>query len=161
MQAAAAGMAAQGPLDTFAEMLTSYRAYHALTDDEKRAYLQARASFKHPPPETFKDGPGDITVLAKVLQAALKVANAITTSRTYGTQEDIGTAFFYAAFDGDALNMARTALSDTPQSDGDTFRLHGAFIALLRAYLPPRAAKEWRDACKDFVFPPSFSQEWT
>jgi hypothetical protein len=69
--------------------------------------------------------------------------------------------FFYAAFDGDALNMARTALSDTPQSDGDTFRLHGALIALLRAYLPPRAAKEWRDACKDFVFPPSFSQGWT
>jgi hypothetical protein len=87
-------MAAQGPLVTFAEMRTSYGAYCALTDDEKRAYLQARASFKHPPPETFKDGPGDITVLAKVLQAALKVANAITTSRTYGTQEDIGTALF-------------------------------------------------------------------
>ena len=40
VQAAAAGMAAQGPLDTFAEMLTSYRAYRALTDDEKMAYLQ-------------------------------------------------------------------------------------------------------------------------
>ena len=87
-------MAALGPLATFAEMRTSYRTYCDLADDEKRAYLQARASFKHPPPETFKDGPGDITVLAKVLQAALKVANAITTSRTYGTQEDIGTALF-------------------------------------------------------------------
>jgi hypothetical protein len=39
--AAAAGMAAQGPLVTFAEMRTSYGAYCALPDDEKRAYLQA------------------------------------------------------------------------------------------------------------------------
>ena len=73
-------------------MLTSYVAYNALTDDEKRAYLQARASFKHPPTEPLKDGPGDITVMAKALQAALKVATAITTSLTYGTNEDIGVA---------------------------------------------------------------------
>ena len=84
-------------------MLTSYVAYNALTDDEKRAYLQARASFKHPPTEPLKDGPGDITVMAKALQAALKVATAITTSRTYGTNEDIGVALLCSAFDGDAL----------------------------------------------------------
>ena len=40
--------AQQGPLATFAGMLASYGTYTALTDDEKRAYLQARASFKHP-----------------------------------------------------------------------------------------------------------------
>ena len=81
--AASAGMAQaqQGPLATFAGMLASYGTYTALTDDEKRAYLQARASFKHPQTEPLKDGPGDITVLAKALQAALKVATAITTSR--------------------------------------------------------------------------------
>ena len=50
-QAAAAGMAAQGPLATFAGMLTSYVTYYALPDDDKRAYLQARASFKHTPTE--------------------------------------------------------------------------------------------------------------
>jgi hypothetical protein len=154
-------MAAQGPLDTFAGMLTSYVSYRALTDDEKRAYLQARAHFKHPQTETFKDGPGDLTVMAQSLQAALKVATAITTSRAYGPNEDIGVALLCSAFDGDALALVRTALSDTPPSDGATFRLHDALIALLRAYLPPLAAKLWRDAGNDLVFPPNFSQGWT
>jgi hypothetical protein len=104
-QVAAAGMAQaqQRPIATFAGMLTSYVAYNALTDDEKRAYLQACASFKHQPTEPLKDCPGDITVMAKALQAALKVATAITTSRTYGTNEDIGVALLCSAFDGDAL----------------------------------------------------------
>jgi hypothetical protein len=153
--------AQQGPLASFASMITSYATYNALTDDEKRAYLRASFSFKHPQTEPFKDGPGDITVMAKALQAALKVTTTITTSITYGTQEDIGVALLCSAFDGDALNLARTTLSDTPPSDGATFRLHGALIALLRAYLPPRAAKLWWDACDDFVFPQSFSQGWT
>ena len=85
-------MAAQGPLATFEGMLTSYVAYRALTDDEQRAHLQARANFKHPQTETFKDGPGDLTVMAQALQAALKVATAITTSHAYGPNEDIGVA---------------------------------------------------------------------
>jgi len=151
-------MAAQGPLATFAGMLTSYVTYNDLLDDEKRTYLQARANFKHQQTETLKDGPGDLTVMAKAMQAALKVATAITTSRAYGPNEDIGESLLCSAFDGDALALARTALSDTPPSDGATFRLHGALIALLRAYLPPRAAKLWRDAGDVFVFPPSFSQ---
>jgi hypothetical protein len=99
-------------------------------------------------------------VLAKELQAALKLATVITTLRTYGTNEDIGVALLCSAFDGDALNLAHTTLSDTPPSDGATFRLHGALIALLRAYLPPLAAKMW-DACDDFVFLQNFSQGWT
>ncbi len=150
-----------GPLATLAGMLTSYVTYYALPDDDKRAYLQARASFKHPQTEQLKDGPGDITVMAKALQAVLKVATAVTTSRVYGNNEDIGEALLCSAFADDALGLARTALSDTPPSDNVTFRLHGALIALLRAYLPPRAAKLWRDACGDFVFPQSFSQGWT
>ena len=85
-------MAAQGPLATFEAMLASYVAYRALTDDEQRAHLQARANFKHPQTETFKDGPGDLTVMAQALQAALKVATAITTSHAYGPNEDIGVA---------------------------------------------------------------------
>ncbi len=39
--------------------------------------------------------------------------------------------------------------------------MHGALLALLRAYLPPRAAQLWRNACDKFVFPQSFSQGWT
>ncbi len=61
--AAAAGMAAQGPLATFAGMLTSYGTYHDLPDDEKRAYLQARASFKHPQTETLKDCPAGLLMI--------------------------------------------------------------------------------------------------
>jgi hypothetical protein len=152
--------AQQGPLATFAGNAPTYGTYTALTDDEKRAYLQARASFKHTPTEPLKDGPSDITVLAKVLQAALKVATAITVSRTYGTNEDIGLALLCSAFDGYTLNLARTSISDTTPSDGATFRLHGALLALLRTYLPPRGAKMWRDACDDFVFPQNFSQGW-
>lgn len=159
--AAAAGMAQQGPFTTFNSMFTAYEAYTRLPDDAKEVFLRARAGFKHTPTEPLKDGPGDITVLARALQAALRVATAITVSRTYGPNEELGIALFHSAFDGDALSLARTALADTAPSDGDTFRLHGALLALLRAYLPPRAAKMWRDACNDFVFPQGFSQGWT
>ncbi len=79
-----------GPLATLACMLTSYVTYYALPDDDKRAYLQARASFKHSQTEPLKDGPGDITVMAKALQAVLKVATVVTTSHVYGNNEDIG-----------------------------------------------------------------------
>jgi hypothetical protein len=48
--------------------------------------------------------------------------------------------------------LARTALADTLPSYGATFRLHDALLELLRAYLPPRVAKMWRDECEDFVF---------
>ncbi len=36
-----------------------------------------------------------------------------------------------------------------------------ALLALLRAYLPPRAGKELRLACAQFVFPASFARGWT
>ena len=106
-----------GPLATLAGMLTAHVTYYNLPDDDKTAYLKARASFKHPPTEPLRDGPGDITVLAQVLQAVLKVATAVTTSRTFGTNEDIGEALLCSAFADDALNLARTALSDTPPSN--------------------------------------------
>ena len=82
--AAVAGMAQsqQGPFDTFNHMLASKMAYDNLPDDEKEAFFRARASFKHTPTETFKDCPGDITVLARAFQAALRVATAITLGAT-------------------------------------------------------------------------------
>ena len=59
------------------------------------------------------------------------------------------------------FRLARTALADTPLSNDVAFRLHGALFALLRANLPPRAAKQWRVACDKFVFPAGFAQGWT
>ena len=154
-------MAQQGPFTTFNSMLTSHEAYTNLADDAKEAFLRACAGFKHTLTEPFKDGPGDITVLVRALQAALRVATAITVSRTYGPNEELGIALFHSAFDGDPLSLAHTASADTAPSDSVTFRLHDTLLVLLRAYLPPRASKMWRDACNDFVFPQGFSQGWT
>jgi hypothetical protein len=81
--------------------------------------------------------------------------------RYYGANEDLGLANFLGAFEDDTLGLARTALADTPASDGAVLRLHGALLSLLRAYLPPMAAKLWREACDEFVFPQGFSQGWT
>ena len=57
--------------------------------------------------------------------------------------------------------LARTALADTQASDHLALRLHGSLLSLLRAYLPPRAAKLWRELCDEFVFPQGCSQGWT
>ena len=127
--AAAAGMTQQGPFTTFNSMLTSHESYTNLADDAKEAFLRARAGFKHTPTELLKDGPCDITVLARALQAALRVATVITVSRTYGPNEELGIALFHSVFDGDALSLARTALADTSPSDSAMFRLHDALLA--------------------------------
>ncbi len=159
--AAAAAMARQGPFTTFDSMLAAYVAYTNLQEAEQEAFLRAHASFKHTQTETLRDGPGDLTVLGRALQTVLRAATAITVAPYFGPNEELGIVLLLSAFDGDALSLAHTALADTPPSDGATFRLHGALLAVLRAYLPPRAAKLWRDACNDFVFPQSFSQGWT
>ena len=155
-------MAQQGPFTTLNSMLTAHDAYTNLPDEAAReTFVRARASFKPTQTETFKDGPGDLPVLGRALQAVLRVATAITVARYFGPNEELGNALLLSAFDGDALSLTRTALADTPPSDAAAFRLHGALLAVLRAYLPPRAAKLWRDACNDLVFPQSFSQGWT
>ena len=41
------------------------------------------------------------------------------------------------------------------------YRLHSALGALLQAYLPTRADKEWRVLCEDFAWPPVFPRGWT
>jgi hypothetical protein len=144
------------------EMLVGYRDYLALPDDATRlAFLREPSSFKPAPIELFTAGPGDISVFAKILDTGIKIATTITAARYYDRQEDLGRAFFQSGFAGDAAGLARTALADTPPSDQRTFRLHGALFALLQAYLPPRAAKEWRAACAQFVFPANTAQGWT
>jgi len=163
---AAGGMAQQGaqrgPMATFDSLLTAYLAYLALADDAARsAFLRERVGFKATPGETFKDGPGGLTVFARLFDAVLRIATTGMVGRYYGPNEDLGLANFLGAFEGDALGLARTALTDTPPSDVAGFRLHGALLSLLRAYLAPRAAKLWREACDEFVFPQGFSQGWT
>ena len=162
--AAAEGMAQaqQGQFATLDGMLTSYVGDTTLPDAAaQEALLRVRAGFKPTPAETFKDGPGDLTVLGRALETILKVATTVTVTRYYGPNEELGIALLLPVFDGDAVSLARTTLADTPPSDGATFRLHGSLMALLRAYLPPSASKIWRDACDDFVFPQGFSQGWT
>ena len=147
---------------TFTAMLEGYVAYHDLQDAAAQtAFLKERAGFKPAQVEIFSDAPGDIDVLARMLDKCIKLATTITVARYYGPSEDLGVERYLAAFAGDAVGLARTALGDTPVSDHDTFRLHGALLALLRAYLPPRAAKQWRAACAEFIFPTRFAQGWT
>ena len=71
-------MALQGPFTTFDSMLVAYVAYTKLPEAEQATFLRARASFKHTQTEALKDGPGDLTVLGRALQAVLRVATAIT-----------------------------------------------------------------------------------
>ena len=154
--------AQRGPMATFDTLLEAYPAYLALADDAARsAFLRERVGFKATPGETFKDGPGGLTVFARLFDTVLRIATTGMVGRYYGPNEDLGLANFLGAFEGDALGLARTALTDTPPSDVAGFRLHGALLSLLRAYLPPRASKLWREACDEFVFPQGFSQGWT
>ncbi len=88
-----------------------------------------------------------LPLFARLFDAVLRVATTGMVARYYGPNEDLGLAHFLGDFEGDTLGLARTALTDTPPSDGAVFRLHGALLSLLRAYLQRRAAKLWREAC--------------
>jgi len=81
--------------------------------------------------------------------------------RFFGTQEDLGVACILSAFAGDAVAIARNAIADTPPSDQATHRLHAALRALLLAYLPPRAAADWRRLASSFDWPDTFASGWT
>jgi hypothetical protein len=154
--------AQRGPMATFDSLLAAYLAYLALADDADRAtFLRERVGFKATPGETFKEGPGGLAVFARLFDAVLRVATTGMVGRYYGLSEDLGLPNFLGAFEGDALALARTALADTPASDQAAFRLYGSLLSLLRAYLPPRAVKLWREACDEFVFPQGFSQGLT
>ena len=89
-------------------------------------------------------------MLDRMIETILKLAT-VTVSRYYGANEEFTIGLFLAAINCDAVGLVRTALTDTPPSDDATFRLHGSLLAWLRTYLPPSAAKMWRDACDNFV----------
>ena len=95
--------------------------------------------FKPAQVKTFSDCPGDINVTL-MLEKCIKLATTITVARYYGPNEDLCVDCYLAAFPGDVVGLARTALGDTPPSNHATC-LHGALLALLRTYLQTRAAK--------------------
>ena len=135
---AAAGMAQRGPLATFDALLQAYLDHNALVNDAARAaFLRDRVGFKPTLAETFKEGPGDLEVFARLFDAVLRVATTCMVGRLYGPSEDLGAANFLGAFEGAALALARTALNDMAASDQAALRLHGALLSLLRSYLPP------------------------
>jgi hypothetical protein len=160
---AAGCMAApHGSMTSFNNMRDSYLAHLALADAAARtAALRERGPFKPAQVEPFNAGPGNIRVFADMLERCLKLATTITVARYYCDNEELGMAYFLSVFTGDAASLARTALADTSLSDHANFRLHGALLALLRAYLPPRVGKELRLACAQFVFPANFARGWT
>ena len=153
---AAGGMAQQGaqrePMATLDALLQAHLTYNAIEDDDARAaFLRERKGFKASPGEPFRDGPGSLGVFARMFDAVLRIATTTMVGRLYGVNEDLGFANFLSAFEGDALGLARTTLADTPASDNAALRLHSALMSLLRAYLPPRAAQQWRETCGAFV----------
>ena len=160
--AAAAGMAQRGPLATLDALHQAYLDYNALANDAARvAFLRERVGFKPTQAETFKEGPGDLGVFARLFDVVLRVATTCMVGRLYGPSEDLGIANFLGAFEGAALALARTALNDMAASDQAALRLHGALLSLLRSYRPPRAAQSWRELRNAFAFPHGCSQGWT
>jgi hypothetical protein len=114
---AAGGMAHRGahhgPMATFDSLLTAYLVYLALADDAARAaFVRENTGFNTTQDQTFKDGPGGLAEFTCLFDAVLQIATTGMVSRYYGPNEDLGLANFLGAFEGDALGLARTALTD-------------------------------------------------
>jgi hypothetical protein len=89
-----------------------------------------------------------------------QIVNKLLVGRYYGTQEDIATTFTLVVFAGDAISFMRNMFDNGRPSDDTRFRIHDALRALLTVYLPPRAAKEWRDMRVSFVWNDGSARAW-
>ena len=149
-------------LPGFAQLNEAYTQFIVLGAEEQRAHLQERKSYK---PvlgvAPFSLGPGDITTFAAIYEVVRKLAYILLVGRFFGTQEDLGLSFILSAFIEDAVAMVRTAIDDTPASTQDMYRLQAVLRALLLAYLPPRAAADWRQLRASFLWPENFARGWT
>ena len=104
----------------------------------------------------FGQGPGDMTVFVAFYEIILKINHMLLVDSYFGPQEDSGKMCILSVFTEDTDKIARTALEDTTVSDHQSYLLHTALRALLQAYLPTHAAKEWRRLCEELVWPPVF-----
>ena len=136
----------------FPQLEAAYLAFVALDADARAQYTRDRASWKPPPPSVVCSlAPGDLAVFAQAYEIIRKLTSTLLIGRFFGAQEELGNACILNYFIGDAANIARTAIDDAPASTNRVYRLHSALHAILRAYLPPRAAREWRSLCRNFV----------
>jgi hypothetical protein len=146
----------------FSQLQEGFLAFVALDAEARAQYLAERRSWKpQSSPLPFSLAPSNITVFAQVYEIIRKLNATLLIGRFFGAQEELGNACILNDFMGDAAEIARTAIEDAPASDNRVYRLHSALHAILRAYLPPRAAKEWRAMCRDFVWPTVFARGWT
>ena len=149
-------------LPGLAQLHEAYTHFIGLGEAEQRTYLQERKSYK---PvlgvAPFSQGPGDIATFAAIYEVVRKLAYILLVGRFFGTQEDLGLSFILSAFIEDAVAMVRTAIEDAAASNQGAYRLQEVLRALLVAYLPPRAAADWRQLRASFLWPENFARGWT
>ena len=139
------------PMPVLDQLLLAHTPFETYDTNAKEEFLKARRSFKpNMGIPLFVQGPGTIDSFAAVYEVVLKLAGLLSAGRFFGTQEDLGVVCILRAFAGDAVAIAGNAIDDTPPSDQPTYRLHAALHALWLAYLPPRAAADWRRLAASF-----------
>ena len=122
----------------------AYLEYVSMQTADQKRFLDQRATFKGGPAHStiFSCGPSDLVIFAVVYEIVRKLVDIIKVGRYYGFQEDISMTHVICAFSGESFKFMRGALDDAPPSTETTFRLHDALLALLLAYLQPKAAEE-------------------
>ena len=135
-----------------AQLIEAYTQFTGLEAAEQRSHLQERKSYKPVMGVVpFSQGPGDITTFATMYEVVRKLAYILVVGRFFGTQEDLGLSCILSTFTEDAAAIVRTAIEDSTASEQDTYRMHEVLRSLLLAYLPPRAAADWRHLRASFL----------
>jgi len=151
-------MAAVPGLD---QLINAHDHFQGLEENAQTVWINERRTFKPVVGPSFSQAPGTIDVFAMVYAIVRKLADLLSSGRFFGAQEDLGVACILSDFDEDAVAVARTAIDDAPPSTQAAYRLHAALCAFLMAYLPPRAAADWRELRASFAWPDTFSSGWT
>jgi hypothetical protein len=82
------------------------------------------------------------------------------TGSFYGPEEDMAHTHVLSVVTGPAANHMRITLDEASPSNDNTFRIHSALLAFLRAYLPHRAVEEWRVSQSAFRWGDTFPGSW-
>lgn len=124
----------------------------------KAAYLNRQPQPQMPQLDKVATAPSDLATFSRVIELVQQLVDGLAMCRLVGPNEDMAISHAQACFTDAALPHFRTALLNVP--DDRQPRLHAALTAVLQAYLPPRAAKLWRDQLAEFVWPASFPLAW-